>query len=268
MKRPVEPTPTAALHALFDGAGRRTQLAQLHCKAPLKIAQTFALENALGVCVMDASPGLLSGDSYDFSWCLGSDSRVHVTTQGFTRVHPSSNNPCSLKQRISLEIGAHLELFAEPLMLYQDAALLAETTIDLAADATLLMGEVFCSGRIGLGEKFAFASYKNRVRVRREGKLVFVNQSALRPATLSPHCVGAWGDYTHSATFYVFGRCNPVALCELLRDVISTVPQCYGGASILEQGGVAVSLLGHRAYDLQSLIQQLRETASRHLTSI
>ncbi len=79
----VKTDPTAQLHAKFAYEGR-TRLANLYAKAPLKIAKTFPQEKALSVCVMDASPGLLAGDFYEFDWHLGAQCEVHITTQGFT----------------------------------------------------------------------------------------------------------------------------------------------------------------------------------------
>lgn len=257
--------PTAVLQAKFCHDGARTQLTQLHCKAPLKIAQTFPLEKALSVCVMDASPGLLAGDYYSLAWHMAENACVSITTQGFTRVHPSQNNPCLLRQSVAIATGAHLEFFPEPLMLYKGATLRAETQVEMASEATLLMGEVFCAGRIQRGESFAFASYENRLRVRRENQLIFMNQTALRPAQMPPGVIGAWGDYTHGATFYTFGLDANATLCEMLRAAIDSAPHCYGGASLLDNGGIVVSLLGHRAYDLQNLVQQLRDTARQHL---
>ena len=257
--------PTAELRATFRATAGRTQMAQLFCKAPLKIARTFPLDDALGVCVMDASPGMLAGDFYEFNWNLEDGARLHITTQGFTRVHPSRDKPCLLRQKISLAAGAHLEFFPEPLMLYKDAALRVETTITLAPEATLLMGEVFCAGRIGHGESFAFSSYENRLRVRRGGALIFANQTALRPASLPPQVLGAWSEWTHGATFYTFAAQTGPALCESLREVLTGTPQIYGGVSLLEGGGVVVSMLGNRACDLQAVLKSQLCSARNHV---
>ena len=254
----MKTNPTAQLHAKFAYEGR-TRLANLYAKAPLKIAKTFPQEKALSVCVMDASPGLLAGDFYEFDWHLGAQCEVHITTQGFTRVHPSRENPCLIQQKINLESGARLEWFPEPLMLYSGAALRAESEIKIAAGATILMGEVFCAGRIGRGESWAFASYENRLRVHLDGELIYVNQSALHPQNFAPQRVGIFENFTHSATFLAFASdISP----DNLRTVLDDCPAVYGGASALENYGVTVSLLGHRAYDLQEALRRLRAAST------
>jgi len=263
-------TPTAELRARFRCADGRTQLAHLFNKAPLKVAKTFALQNALGVCVMDASPGLLAGDFYNFSWHLEENAHVHLSTQGFTRVHPSRERSCLLRQDIRVETGALLEYLPEPLMLYKDAAVRSECEINIAGGGTVLFCDILCSGRIGHGEAFQFHSLQNRLRVRYNDELIFINQTSLRPHRFLPDRVGAWQNFTHQGNFYIFSEQADSTLCDTLRRVIedptaSINTPLMGGASLLPRCGVAVSLLGRRACDLQDLTQRLRNAVADFL---
>ena len=262
-----EIAPTARLEAHFESVRERTQLTRCFAKSPLKIAKTFPLESGVRVCVMDCSPGMLAGDHYEFSWHLGANTAVEVTTQGFTRVHPSLAHPCTLHQKIALEPGAYLEHFPEPLMLFHDAAIKTECQVDLAPKATLLMGEIVCAGRIERGEVFAFRSWQSRTRVRRAGKLIYVAQNALRPDTLTPSCVGSWGDYTHAGTFCVFSPHVGAEFLPALRALLENreSSNVWAGASQLDCGALVVSLLGRRAHDLQELTHQMRLCVRQHL---
>lgn len=235
--------------------------------APLKIAKTFPRENGVEVCVMDCSPGMLAGDHYDFSWCLGENAQVAVSTQSFSRVHPSRERPCLLQQRFELECGACLEHFPEPLVLYADAHLRIETQVEMSASATLLMGEIVCAGRIARGELFAFHSLQNRMRVRCEGKLIHVNQSGLRPADFRPQRVGAWGDFTHAGTLSIFSARADEGLQQHLQAVLDRDEHAriWSGISRTERFGLTVSLLGRRACDLQLLMKHLRDEAREQL---
>lgn len=257
-----EVAPTAKLEAHFDCARGRTHLRHCFAKSPLKIAKTFPREQGIAVCVMDCSPGLLAGDCYEMEWHLGEGTNVEVSTQGFTRVHPSRTSPCVLRQKINLCADSHLEYFPEPLMLYRDAALFSMTEVDLAPTSTLLWGEIVCAGRVERGEAFAFQQWRSRTRVRCNGKLLYVAQNALCPERFDPTRVGAWGIYTHAGTFTVFsptvGADLLAPLREILDEQMQANPHLWGGASLLEQGGLIVSLLGRRAHDLQELTHRLR----------
>lgn len=251
--------PTARVQASFDFAAERTQLTGLFCAAPLKIARTFARGAALDVCVMDASPGMLAGDFYEFDWRLEKHAQVRIGTQGFTRVHPSRENPCRLRQRMQVSAGAVLEYFPEPLMLYANASLRAETEVEIGDGATLLMAEVLCAGRVARGEAFAFEHYTNRLRVRRGGQLIYCAQNSLSPAQFAPQRRGAWDDFTHQAGFVAFSPRASREACVNLREILAGCPNVYGGASLLEGDGVAAFLLGRRACDLQEVTGKMRD---------
>lgn len=266
-------TPTAKLNARFAGAMGQSLLADCFHVAPLKIAKTFALDTVfpgctspIGVCVMDASPGLLAGDDYEMAWQLEANTHVFITTQGFTRVHPSRERPCRLQLRIEVAEGALLEWFPEPLMLYRDASLKAECEIDIARGGTLFFSDITCAGRVGRGEAFQFHSFSNRMRVRYDNELIFISQTILRPELYNPRRPGAWGDWTHAGNFYVFAENADAGLRDLLRSTLDESCAVWGGISLLNRYGVAVSLLGRRAYDLQTTLQLLGERAREHLS--
>ncbi len=254
----------AGITAVFEARDGRTRAARLVQSAPLKIARTFALEHgALGVCLMDASPGMLAGDCYQFDFNLGADARVEVTTQGFTRVHPSRDNPCALQTRLNIGEHARLEWFPEPLMLYADADLNAQTTVDLAPTATFLASDIWCAGRIGRGEKWDFARYRSRWNIARAGAPVFASSLDLAPQNFEPRQLGAWDNCTHSGNFWAFGPTLNENLIETIWETIESQTLVYAGASALESGGLMVSMLGTRAHDLQELAGKVRDLVRR-----
>lgn len=274
-------TPTGRVQAHFDCDGPRTRLKYLRCHAPLKIAKPWADGADLSVMVMDSSPGLLAGDCYDLEWRLGQGARVHLSTQGFTRVHPSTERPCAIRTRIEIAGGARLESFPEPLMLFQDAALRSDCEVEMDGGAALMMGEVWCAGRVGKaspdgGEAFRFHRFSSRLSVRMDGELLFLSRTDLRPDQFDPRSLGAWGDWTHAGTFHVFSRAVDAGWPERLRQRVLGAAGMEGtegraenarldvGASLLHRHGLIVSLLGRRACDLQGVIARLR-VATRSL---
>jgi len=263
-------TASGSIEADFSLCNGQTHLSRLFCTAPLKIAKTFPLAGAgLSVIVMDASPGLLAGDHYRMAWRLESGARVEIETQGFTRVHPSRERPCTLETHLEVATGAHLEWHPQPTVLYRDADLRAETVAHLEEGATLLASEIWCAGRVERGEAFAFASFCNRWRVYRNGAPIFASSLDLQPELPDPRAASAFGDWTHAGNFWVWHENANAklldALWEVLKDDTSLSRSVYAGASGLAGGGVMVSLLGRRAHDLQEMIALLRVTARRHL---
>lgn len=259
----------ARIEAAFANCDGRTRAARLIQSAPLKIARTFALENgALGICLMDASPGMLAGDCYQFDFVLAEQARVEVTAQGFTRVHPSRENPCAMQTRLKVGARAQLQWFPEPLMLYADADLCAQTTVKLAPTATFLAHDIWCAGRTGRGEIWQFARHRNRWNIERAGIPLYASSLDIEPANFDVHQNAAWGNWTHTGNFWAFCAYESGAvavdfdahLCETFWEIIERKSNIlYAGASILANGGVTVSMLGRRAHDLQELTRELRD---------
>lgn len=263
---------TAQIKAVFRNVRGQTQLVHSFCAAPLKIAKTFPLNpSQISVCMMDCSPGLLAGDCYEMDWQLEAGAQVFLTNQSFTRVHPSQDNPCSQNQRITLGEDALLEYLPEPVMLYRGAALHSTCDIQLAPGSTLLLSEILCAGRTLRDEIFQFHLYHSRLRVHYENQLIFCNQVRYSPHHHNPRTLAAWGQYTHTGNFYVFcDRLNSQEwndLLQRLRNITEQYPMLCSGVSLTYRHGLAVSTLGQRAWDIQQMMQQLRQIARNFVSA-
>jgi urease accessory protein len=157
-----------------------------------------------------------------------------------------------------------LEYMPEPVMLYRDAVFRNECEIHIQPGGTLLMSDILCAGRISRGEVFQFDSYDNRLRVYFGDELIFCNQVRLCPRERDPKALGAWESYTHWGNFYIFSeRVRPPLQDELvrrLREVMEHFPMLLNGASLTYRHGIVVSMLGHRAWDIQQAVRRLQET--------
>ena len=74
--------------------------------------------------------------------------------------------------------------------------------------------------------------------------------------------MAACGDATHGGNFWVWNDEIHDELLEAWWETIENQNAVYAGASKIE-GGAMVSMLGHRAHDLQNLTQELLR-ATRH----
>ncbi|MDG0808931.1 urease accessory protein UreD [Cohnella rhizosphaerae] len=146
----------SVLEAAAELRGGATVLARRYCTSPIKIAKTFPEGGALGVMLMDASPGMLAGDRYGLSWEAEAGTHLVLTNQGFTKVHP-----CGLGQAASMEscyrigAGAVVETMMKPVMLYRDAVFDNRTVVELAPGAVWMQGEVLCPGEDAAGRGFS-----------------------------------------------------------------------------------------------------------------
>lgn len=250
------------LCARFAVANNRTRLIEHQQSAPLKIARTFEADRGgLELCVMDASPGLLAGDEYEFDWHLEESARVRITAQGATRVHPAREAGSRQTTRIHVGAGAHLELWPETVIPFASASFISKIEAFLEEGARLVVFESLSAGRVARGEKFAFASVDSGVLVRDAKGPLLCARNRFVPAELAPQNPFSWGNATQWSSLYFFGGIGAPEL-ESARRVLDE-HDVLGSASLLARDGMAISMLGQRAHDLRCVALQIGDALSR-----
>lgn len=276
------PKLTGEISAQFAVRSGLTQLVHKYHASPLKIAKTFRYENEtflddaasmdqLGVYMMDCSPGLMNGDHYDINVRLEEGARVYLTNQSFTKVHPSTADQGSTQhQTLLLAADTLLEYIPEPLMLYKDADLFAETEAHLAKGSTLIFSDVLCPGRTQRGEIFHYSRYVNRMKVWYEGELIFYQNQRIEPAKMVLTAPGCWEDETHMGNLFIFSdRLNQ----RHLETIMEKIGQLDGtavrvGASLTYKHGLVVTVLGRHAWELQAVLTKAWHHIRRSLMAL
>lgn len=280
--------------ALLEG---RTHLIRKYHSSPLKIAKTFRFENEphiravgmdvqdqLGVYMMDCSPGLMSGDTYELNWRLHEGASVFLTNQSFTKVHPSVHEGSRQLQRIQVEAGALLEYMPEPIMLYKDASFRGDTDVFLASGATLMMSEILCPGRVQRGEKFHYKNYMNRMKVYYGEELIYYQHQNIEPGRIKLDAPGCWEDHTHLGSLYVFSDSIRQKHVDAVLEALSSQEHAEGdevssihnlgalpvrfGASLTYKHGMVFTVMGTHAWQLQHTISAAWHAIRRSLLSL
>ena len=255
---------TSRLCAHLQVLAGATVLSRVEQSAPLKLARAFPQrDGSLKLCIMDASPGLLSGDDYGFDWHFAPNARAQITTQGFTRVHPSRGQTSVQNTRIVLEAGARCKYLPLPMIPFAGADFRGETTIELSGNAALFWAETLSAGRIARGELWQFERVISNVTVRRENEIIWCNRNRIEPKKRAASTCGAWESWTHAATFGAFAahRENQGGMVNLAREILQN-GNWHGGVSALEDG-VAGVILGTRGEAMYETLQVLAEALVR-----
>ncbi|MFD2332458.1 urease accessory protein UreD [Cohnella sp. GCM10020058] len=260
----------AVLEASASLRGDATILDRRYCTSPIKIAKTFSEGHSLRVMLMDASPGMLAGDRYELNWEAGSGTRLILTNQGFTKVHPCGpGKSASTETRYRIGPGACVETMMQPLMLYRDAVYENRTVVDLAPGAVWMQGEVLCPGRTLRGEAFLYETLDNRLSVNYEGELIHHQRQLIRPSAHRMVAKGAWEKYSHLGSFYVFSDRVTPALLEIVRATLEEERMLelgiYAGASLTYRHGLAAVAASDSAWKLQLWVRAIQDAMKRSL---
>ncbi len=265
---------TGELTAEFVRDGGKTVLGYSSHRTPLKLAKSFAYpDGRAAMCMMDCSPGVLSGDHYSIDVRLHPGCDVHVTNQSFTKVHPARVGVNGVDtvadmvriggvmvQRVAVGAGAFLDYDVEPTMLYKDARFRSVVEIEMDADSHLAFHEILCPGRASRGELFQFAQYDGDVTVRHRGELIYANRLRMQPALLRANETGLWGRYTHFGTLLLISDAADGLFLDQIQSALQSSKLTLNmevGASLAYRSGVVVSGLSMHAWELQWLFRQL-----------
>jgi len=253
--------------------GGRTVLDGQFCTSPIKIAKTFPEGKSLCIMLMDASPGMLSGDRYELQWTAGEGAHLCLTNQGFTKVHPCAPGPgASTESRYRLAAGACIETMMKPIMLYKDASYTNRTEVELERGAVWMQGEVLSPGRLLRGESFVYEQLDNRISVYYEGELIHHQRQLIRPSGQQIAAKGAWDTYSHLGSFLVCSDRVDAALLESVRVVLDRLPftkdQLYAGAAMTYRHGLIVTAAGSSSWIVQHMIKEVWDEVRKTLLEL
>lgn len=153
---------------------------------PFRLSPIFRLDgvntNRAYLYTMNTSPGLLAGDELNIVLQLGNSSNLYLTDQAATKVHPMPiiETKATVDYNIILRSQSSLEFVPEPIILYTDAALAQNVSIQIDDNVQLFLTEIILPGRLARGEFYQFRYYFNRLKVSNlVGDLLFTDAMEL-----------------------------------------------------------------------------------------
>ncbi|MFC4776550.1 urease accessory protein UreD [Paenibacillus sp. GCM10023252] len=265
---------SSELRAELTCRGGNTILSGRYHTAPIKIAKSFPLHGgALGIIVMDVSPGMLEGDRYRLHWLCGPGTHVLITNQSYTKVHPSAKLGSSMQQSFVLEEGAIVEHMPEPVMLYREALFHSQTEVRLAPGSVWMQAEVLCPGRTMRGEQFDYQLFRNELTVRYGDELIYTQRQRIEPGVQRLGAPGCFEELTHWGTFYVFGDRLKEGHVEQLKAYLLELPvreshPVLAGISATYRYGLAVTAGAASAWILEETLRSVWREARKVITEL
>ena len=157
---------------LSDGAARLKRLYQSGCsKAFLPRTHGRPPE----VVLVNTAGGLTGGDRIDHAIAAEAGVRLVGTTQTAERIYRALAGTARVETRLAAGADARLDWLPQETILFDGAALVRETGVDLAPDARFLGIETLILGRAASGEVLLRQALRDTRRIRRDGRLLLVD---------------------------------------------------------------------------------------------
>lgn len=168
----------AELELWFENRQDKTRLMRRRHVGPLAVQSPFYPEDdgAAHVYLLHPPGGVAGGDRLAINCTLGAGARAVLTTPGATKFYRSERGRSI--QQLTIEVGAQgiCEYLPQETILFNGADAAIYTDISLAADAIYLGWEFISFGRPAAGERFTDGKARQRVRIFRDGKLIWFEQ--------------------------------------------------------------------------------------------
>jgi urease accessory protein len=177
--------------AVFARVGGRSEPARVFESGGLRLR----FPNAVGACeavLVNTGGGMAGGDRAAIELTLESGADVLATTQSAEKIYRAESEAARVDTRLTLGLGARLAWLPQETILFDRARLERRLEADVAADASLLAIESVVFGRLAMGEADIAASFRDRWRIRRKGRLVFAEEMRIEDgvSTLRRSAVG------------------------------------------------------------------------------
>ncbi|HEY8567132.1 MAG TPA: urease accessory protein UreD [Beijerinckiaceae bacterium] len=210
--------------------------------------------------LINTGGGLAGGDGMRIEVVLAPGTEVVLTTQAAEKIYRSDGPDTRVAIDLTLEKGSRLDWLPQEQILFDGARLHRRLDVAMAGHASLLLVESTVFGRHASGEVLQRGSFRDRWRLRRDGRLVFAEEVRLDGdlrAVLDRPALG--GGAAVVATLLLVAP-GAEARLETLRTVLAE-GSCEAGASAYD-GMLVARLLGTDARALRSDLARL----IRHLT--
>ena len=218
------------------------------------------------ICLQDPTGAVTQGDRQTLSVEARPGSRAHVTTQSATKIQTMKASYAHLDATLVAESGAHLEYIPGPTILNEDARCLQTTTVDVAPDATVIVGDVFVPDGLTDHEPFSFDHFHSRLEARVDDTLVCADAVDLRPDERDPRDPATVGEYDVVGTLYVFTPADDAdELADRLHDRLTDHDVAAGASVLKDDAGVTVRVLGDRSADVTDAVEAAWDEARQTL---
>lgn len=250
-----------------------TQLAEYFATPPFKVMTlpnySNSWGNGLNAMQMSSSPGVLAGDLLDIQITLAKSTALSLNTQAFTRVQ-AMNEGDSAEQVTHIHLSEQSKLFylPHPLVLHKDSSFKQKTEIEMDENSELIYGEIVAIGRVLNDERFAFRQFSSHLKIyalqnNHQKRPLVSDCIQWQPAQMKLTALSQMENYSHqgSLTYLNLSKSHTEIKqqVQLLQQKFSNEKTMLIGVSQLNEAGLMVRVLGHRADQIQHLFEQIGE---------
>jgi urease accessory protein len=246
---------TASLR--FARHGSKTILERSFATSPVKFFTTRGRGSACWVYSATLGGGLVGGDAIHMTVDVTRGARALLATQAATKVYRSLR-PASQTIVAAVDDEALLAVIPDPIVCFAGADFSQAQRYELSTDANLAAIDWMTSGRYAAGERWAFARYRSRIDIRRDGRRILYDGVTLEPGL--DRVADRMGRFEVCLTAVLTGPAlaerAAAIVCAASRLGISRDSDVIESASTLADGGTLLRVVGVHVEQVGRLLRE------------
>ncbi|GLS29993.1 urease accessory protein [Mesorhizobium albiziae] len=159
----------------------RPRLSRLYQEGAAKIRLPRVDDGPLEAVLINTAGGLTGGDRLHWSVDVGTMAAATITTQACEKVYRAGDGRAEVSCGLSVGAGGRLAWLPQETIVFERAAFSRHLDADLGDGAEALIVEATVFGRRAMGEAVGHAMFRDRWRIRRNGRLIHAEDFAIGP---------------------------------------------------------------------------------------
>ncbi len=179
LAEPVASSWRASLALEFGFENSKTTLGRKVHDGPLVVQKPLYPEGP-EIChaiVVHPPGGIAGGDELSLNVQTDKNASTLLTTPGAAKWYRSAG-PWA-KQSVAFAVQGALEWLPQETIVFDGALAESAYDVDLGAQAGFIGWDIVCLGRTGSGERFVRGTFRSSIRIRREGRLLWLERGRI-----------------------------------------------------------------------------------------
>ena len=233
----------AKLSLKFAEIDGTTRLVERDHFGPLVVQKPFYPEGreVCHVVIIHPPGGVVGGDQLEISAQIGASANAQITTPGATKWYKANGHTSQQKIRLNINKGGSLEWVPQETIFYNHANVEIDHQVTLEDDAIYVGCEILCFGRTASGETFNSGQIKQRTSIRRNDKLIWLEQIRLLGESSAMSGSLALSGKTVCASLILTGKVIPQPLIDLAREEAEKITNGVGQVGISQLKSIVVA---------------------------
>ncbi|MED1467652.1 urease accessory protein UreD [Bacillus salipaludis] len=232
----------------------------------LKMTRPIYLEKDFpSIYLIHVGGGYVDSDTYLTEISAEEGAGLSVTTQSATKIYKTPKKPVVQRTSLKLGKGSVLEYLPDPLIAYEGARFIQETTVRIEDEACFFYCDMITPGWAEDGSLFRYDWIRSKLKIYKEEKLIVFDHLLLEPDDNMGGIMQLEG-YTHVGTFLILSHKADKKFLDGLHEAMEGFQDGVRfGLSTLPESGVILRILALNTGVIEKMIAQAHAYARHEL---